>query len=326
LGRRPGWDWRACWRLAAAWNRQPPEVIHTHNLGPLIYAVVARMLVPSLWRVPILHGEHGALQGDSLLPRRLRQRRWLYRTCRKVHTVSAGLRTELINHGFPSHHLVSVLNGVDCERFQPALDRANAKSTVGLPSDSTVLGCVGRFIATKRYPLLIEAFEKMAAKRPDLRLMMVGDGGTEKSAVLEQISKSVFRDRIHVLGHQANPAPFYQAMDLLVMPSSHEGLANALLEAMASGVAVMANSACGAAEVIESERSGFLYEIQDADQLTGWIEPLLANPALLREIGQQARLIAKTRFSLAVMVEGYLQLYQECAAVGGFINEKPSPA
>lgn len=316
LGRRPGWDLRACWRLARDLIHQRPDIIHTHNLGPLIYATVARMLHPRLWRIPILHGEHGALQGDSLTPRRMRQRRWLYRLCGKIHTVSAGLRTELIERGMPAEHLVSLINGVDCRRFAPAVDKKQARRLAGLPEDAWVLGTVGRFIATKRYPLLIEAFEKLAKQFPQAHLLILGDGGPEKAAVADLIERSPVRSRLHPLGHQAEPASFYQAMDLMVMPSSHEGLANALLEAMASGVPVLAHAACGAGEVIEDGVSGLLRQIQTATELAAEMDHWMRRPDELAAIGRAARRSAENHFSLESMMENYLKVYQACVKPG----------
>jgi len=313
LGRKAGWDWGACRRLGADLRRERPDVIHTHNLGPLIYAVVARALSPSLWRVPILHGEHGALQGGSLEPRRLRQRRLLYRFCRIVHTVSEGLRRELVERGLPGKQIVSVLNGVDCQRFAPAGDHRLARCWVGLPEDAVVLGSVGRFIATKRYPMLIEAFEALAERHPRLHLLILGDGGPERDRVMARIEASPQRARITAAGHQADPAPWYQAMDLMVMPSSHEGLANALLEAMASGVPALAHAACGAGEVIEDGWTGFLKELENSSELASEVERLLETSELLNAVGQAARAAAVEKFSLQSMVENYGALYRRVA-------------
>jgi glycosyltransferase involved in cell wall biosynthesis len=313
LGRRPGWDWSACHRLGADLRLERPHVIHTHNVGPLIYAVVARALSPRLWRVPILHGEHGALQGESLEPRRLRQRRRLYRFCRIVHTVSEGLRLELIERGLPGGQIVSVLNGVDCRRFVPREDRRSARCRVGLPEDAVVLGSVGRFIATKRYPMLIETFEILAERHPQLHLVILGDGGPERDRVMARIGASPQRARITAAGHQADPAPWYQAMDLMVMPSSHEGLANALLEAMASGVPALAHSACGAGEVIEDETTGFLRHMDDSSRLASEVGRLLELPERLAAVGQAARAAAVEKFSLDSMVENYGRLYLRVA-------------
>lgn len=314
LGRRPGWDWRACWRLGRALRHLRPDVIHTHNLGPLIYATTARLLFPALWRIPILHGEHGALQGDGLMPRRLRQRRRLYQRCQVVHTVSDGLRQELIAHGMPAEKMVSILNGVDCDRFRPTSNLREARLKAGLPENAFVLGAVGRFIATKRYLLLVEMFEILASANPDCHLMILGDGGAERELVHERIQQSPFVGRIHALGHQAEPAPFYQAMDILVMPSSHEGLANALLEAMASGVPVLAHAACGAGEVVQNNVSGFLAEINNAAELAGRIQSLMAQPGLLRLVSHNARESARAKFSLASMVHNYLEVFRHVSA------------
>jgi glycosyltransferase involved in cell wall biosynthesis len=310
LGRKAGWDWGACWRLGSDLRRERPDVIHTHNLGPLIYAVVARALSPSLWRVPILHGEHGALQGESLEPRRLRQRRLLYRSCRLVHTVSEGLQRELIERGLPGDRIVSVLNGVDCSRFSPTHNPTVARQLAGLPADAVVLGSVGRFIATKRYPMLIEAFEALAERHPRLQLLILGDGGPERERVMARIAASPQRGRITAAGHQADPAPWYQAMDLMVMPSSHEGLANALLEAMASGVPALAHAACGAAEVIEDGQTGFLRRLEDSAGLAVEVARLLEVPEQLDAVVVAAREAAMSHFSLESMVENYASLYR----------------
>lgn len=313
LGRRPGWDWRACWRLALALHRLRPDVIHTHNLGPLIYADTARRMLPTLWRIPIFHGEHGALQGDGLLPKRLQQRRRLYRRCRLVHTVSDGLRRDLIAHDLPAEKMISILNGVDCQRFHPTADRRQARKACGLPEDALVIGAVGRFIATKRYPLLIEAFENLAQDFPQLHLMILGDSGPERENVHQLVQQSPVASRIHLMGHQAEPAPFYQAMHLLAMPSSHEGLANALLEAMASGVPALAHAACGAAEVIEDGISGFLTQIDSASDLAQQISRLVQAPSLLQQVARNARQAAQERFSLDSMVRNYLAAFRKVA-------------
>jgi glycosyltransferase involved in cell wall biosynthesis len=313
LGRRAGWDWAACKKLARHLRNLQPSLIHTHNLGPLIYAAVARLISPTLWGTPIMHGEHGALQGDGLSARRLKQRRLFYRICKLVHTVSAGLREELITRGLPAKKIVSILNGVDCDRFRPVADKQRARLSTGLPENAFVLGAVGRFIATKRYPLMVEAFELLAKDWPELHLMILGDGGAERETVRERVCQSPHADRIHVMGHQQEPAPFYQAMDILVMPSSHEGLANALLEAMASGVPVLAHAACGAGEVIQNGSNGFLQEIQTAADLAEYLTRLRSQPELLSTVSQKARESAQCEFSLSAMVNNYLSAYRQVA-------------
>jgi glycosyltransferase involved in cell wall biosynthesis len=104
-------------------------------------------------------------------------------------------------------------------------------------------------------------------------------------------------------------------MDLMVMPSSHEGLANALLEAMASGVPALAHAACGAGEVIEDEATGFLRHLDDSSGLASEVGRLLELPDRLAAVGRAARSAAIEKFSLKSMVGNYGTLYSKVAKV-----------
>lgn len=288
-----------------------PDVIHTHNLGPLIYAVLAR--ITSFSRVPILHGEHGTLHGEDLGKKRLLQRNLLYRFCRRVHTVSESLREHLSALGLPSRHLCSVINGVDCEQFHPPSDREQSKIELGLPPNSRIIGMVGRFIPGKRHLLLLEAFEKMAAtpECQNTHLMLLGDTGPEKEAILAAINHHPARNRIIWKGHLDDPAPWYQVMDLLAMPSSGEGLSNALLEAMACGVPCVAHPACGANEVISNDTNGVLKSVESADELAEVLSELILDPERMHKLGGKARETVVSKFSLNRMVKNYAILYHE---------------
>lgn len=318
FGRRPGFDRTTVARLARWLRKERPDVIHSHNLGPLIYAILGRS-ASGRWAIPILHGEHGALQGDDLDPRRLRQRRFGYRFARAVHTVSESLRQHLIDHGFPAGQITAVINGVDCRRYQPPSDRAAAKVAAGYGPEDFVIGLVGRFIASKRHELLLDAFTRLAGQAPEAhdrcRLLLLGDGGPEKERILARIATHPLAPRIRWAGHQADPLPFYQAMDLQAMPSASEGLSNALLEGMACGVPALAHPACGASEVIADGASGLLRAVETPDALADCLAEVIAHPEILARLGQGARETAERRFSLDAMVADYAALYDRLAGV-----------
>jgi glycosyltransferase involved in cell wall biosynthesis len=313
LERPPGPSLRTVVRLARLIRWLRPEVVHTHNLGPLFYGGLATAL--GRW-VPLLHGEHGQLTEMELSPRRLRQRRWFYRACRKVHTVSRGLRDHLVQLGLPEEKIEVLVNGVDAGHFSPG-SRKEARAQLGLPADALVLGVVGRFIPSKRHAALIEAFT--AARRQFLQahLLVVGAGGTESEAVAAQVRASAAAERIHLAGFQADPRPFYRAMDVLVAPSIHEGLSNVVLEAMACGVPVLAHTACGNAEVIAAGEDGLLADLGTRELLVNELQKLLASPDRLPALGEQARKKAETQFSLDAMVRGYERIYREVARPRG---------
>jgi glycosyltransferase involved in cell wall biosynthesis len=311
LEKPPGFRFSAITQLARMIARKRPDIIHTHNLGPLIYGTLANIVSGNT--AVVIQGEHAQLRPDEKTLKRRLTRNACYRSCGMVHTVSSGLRDDLVSNGFPNDKIRVILNGVDCIRFSPAVaeERKALRKQHGLPEDSLVVGIVGRFGAFKGHGKLIGGFEQLAGKNPHLCLLMVGDHGPEKDRVLEQAAASAYRERIKWSGFQTEPADFYRLMDLLVVPSGNEGLSNALLEAMACGVACLAHPACGANEVVVEGTNGMLRPMADTDQLANAISAAIADPSLLREMGAQARRTAVEGFSMAAMLSGYSRLYEE---------------
>jgi glycosyltransferase involved in cell wall biosynthesis len=309
LDKPPGFSARAVLGVARHAARIGADLLHPHNLGPLTYAALGSGF--GLWK-PVLQGEHGVFQGDQASPARLRQRQRLYRACRKVHTVSESLRRYLIEHGFPPEKITAVINGVDTGRFQP-VDKAAVRTQLGLPPHGQFIGIVGRFDPNKKHLLLIEAFNRVAAQLPGVRLVIVGDKGAEKGKIHSVAAASPARDRIHLAGFQANPTPWYQVLDLLAAPSIFEGLSNAVLEAMACGVPCLVHNACGNAEVITSGVDGFLAALDTTELLAAELHRVLAMPAELAAVGQRARARVMRDFSMEAMVGNYARIYREVA-------------
>lgn len=308
LDKVPGFSTETVRGLGKLIKKIRPQVLHSHNLGALIYGALA-----SRWGrwIPVLHGEHGQLDKHHLTRKRLWQRRCLYRACVKVHTVSDSLRQDLLGHGFSADKIVAVTNGVDTDRFRPAKDKILARQSLnlGLTEQAVVLGMVGRFSEFKGHDLLLDAFERLCESGRDYHLLLIGAGGSEEQRVLKQVKKSSQRKQIHVLGHQEQPECFYQAMDLMVFPSSHEGLSNAVLESMACGIPVLGSDACGNNEAIINGENGFLESFASPMDLTNVMRRLLTDEKKLMMAGQKARQYMLDRFSIDSMVEGYQKLY-----------------
>ena len=289
-----------------------PHILHTHNLGPLIYGSLASRFGS---QVMILHGEHGQLDKHHLTQKRLWQRKILYRFCERIHTVSESLRRDLIAWNFSESKIVSVTNGVDTDRFKPTENKVISRRALGLPEGGTLLGMVGRFSEFKGHMLLLDTFEILCEERADLNLLLLGAGGSEEPDVLARVSANPFRDRIHVVGHQERPENYYQAMDLMVFPSTHEGLSNAVLESMACGIPVIASKACGNDEAITDGKNGFLEAIDSTQSLSEAIKRVLSDMNALELAGGNARSHMMDRFSIDSMVRGYSQLYRDIAAI-----------
>jgi glycosyltransferase involved in cell wall biosynthesis len=314
LQKANGFTWRSVWELARVIRRWRPDVLHPHNYGPLLYTSLARGL--ALSRVPVCHGEHYRLRDDevSLL------RRWLYQRCQIVH----GVGREMVEH-LERLRLVGpsgariVLNGVDCERFRPCQEsRAALLARHGIeavPDDALVIGMVGRVENHKRQWLLVEALECLALETglPPIVFLCVGGDGAEGSVWREAVSCRPIGQNIRWAGFQSDPRDFYQMMDLLAVISFNEGLSNVMLEAMASGVAVLSHTACSGGEVFDPGVSGFLYEIQDVGTLADVLRTLFADRASLECVGAAARAHTVENLSLAAMAERYRHLYADAA-------------
>jgi glycosyltransferase involved in cell wall biosynthesis len=310
LGKSVGFSLLATLRLAILIARLRPVVVHSHNLGPLIYAALATLHGRT---AALVQGEHAHLLPWEKTPRRLAQRLRYYRICHTVHTVAPAMSEELAVLGLRARELVTIENGVDTERFVPA-NRAAARRALGLPADALLLGLVGRFGPYKGHRTLLDAFDSLAVQHPRCALLLIGAGGSEESAIRQRATASPQRDRIHFAGFQSNPVPYYQALDFLVVPSTNEGMSNAVLEAMACGIPALGNFDCGHESLLTPDFDGFLADLRTAESLTHALDPLLRAPQRLVDTGAHARTTVARRFSLARMLDAYDHLYRSAAS------------
>jgi glycosyltransferase involved in cell wall biosynthesis len=192
------------------------------------------------------------------------------------------LRRRLIALGAPEERTVTLRNGVDLERFSPG-DRAVARAGLGL--SGFVLLSVGSLIPRKGHALTIEAMQHW----PDCTLLIAGAGPLR--AQLEGLARTLgVAERVRFLGEvpHAELPELYRAADLLVLASEREGWANVLLEAMASGTAVVATNVNGAPEVVRSRAAGLLVDRRTAACLARAVDRLRQHPPLREETRRYA--------------------------------------
>ncbi len=324
MGKQDRFSWSCVRNLRRHIAATRADVLHTHNLGTLIYAALATFGGRTC---PIAHGEHGQIQKHELTGKRLWQRRLIFRCCKRVHVVSASVRENLADLRIIGRDAIDVItNGVDCDRYCPPASKAPARVAAGFDADAFVIGIVGRLVALKRHAMLFEAFARIANEHPAARLLVVGDGGDDREEIISSMQQHSFASRILWAGHQNDLKPWYQAMDLLAAPSEIEGLSNAVLEAMAAGVPVLAHSACGNAEVVSDKTNGFLRDIDSAETLAAILREAIAAPSQLVTLGANARAEVRRRFSMESMVAGYARLYRESAGWDASQNSSSAPS
>ncbi|MBT6462890.1 MAG: glycosyltransferase [Opitutae bacterium] len=312
LGKKPGFDRRLPRILRDKINEIGPDIIHTHNLGPLIYAAMARFLGVT---IPIFHGEHASLTLTDLRLRKRLQRILLYRLCKKIHTVGDSMTRQLDELKLSPTPVLTLRNGVDTVLFQPNKDKAQIrKELLDLSGELLLVGVFGRFGPYKRHEFLLEAFAEIGEKLPNIHLLIVGGGGDRERVVLDKIQCHPLRSRIHAVGYQTDPVAYYQCLDLLLLPSENEGLSNCALEAMACGVPVLTNQNCGSEDLILHGVDGFVRPLISIDNLLEGLTDIFAKDMpTLENVSVMARKKIENDFSLDSMANSYRKAYQDLA-------------
>jgi glycosyltransferase involved in cell wall biosynthesis len=194
--------------------------------------------------------------------------------------------------------------------------RSAARAELGLPADCEAIGIVGRLTAIKGHEHFLEMARRLAARRPRVRFLIVGDG--ELRHELEaSVHLSGLSDRTLFLGWRKELPPVYAAMDVLALTSLNEGSPVVLKEAMAAGVPCVAHRVGGVPDLIEPGVTGFLVEPGDAEALAGAVERCLAGGKALGEMLERARARMLERHGHEAMVDALEQLYTELLARSG---------
>lgn len=191
---------------------------------------------------------------------------------------------------------------------------------LGIPPRGKVIGSVGRLWKQKGYKDLIWAAELLRAAYEDVWYVIVGDG-PERGLLQEFRDSSGADQAVRFAGHRTDASRWIQAFDVLWNGSLYEGQSNTILEAMAHGVPVLATDIPGNRDLVEHERTGFLYPIGDIKGLGKFTNLILSDPERLKQMGHASRLRAEQEFSLENMVGQYEQLYTRLAKEKGLLPE-----
>ena len=314
LNRRPGHSFTLYWRLWSVLRRLRPSVVHTRNLAALEGQVPA-FFVAGARRVHGEHGRdmfdlHGANRKYNLLRRAIRPLVQRYIAVSKdlaswlVTTV--GARPEQVRH---------IYNGVAQDIFHPRCgERPDLAPSEFLPSDALVVGTVGRLAQVKDQATLVRAFAAALRHKPEwkarLRLVIVGEGPM-RSELESCVRDEGVEERVWLAGDRDDVPDLLRMMDIFVLPSLGEGISNTILEAMASGLPLIATRVGGNPELVDEGINGQLVPPADADALTRAIYVYAEDAALVRRHGQAGLAKVTECFGWDRCVESYLSVYDE---------------
>lgn len=278
------------------------DAIHAHLAGsPALAAALAGRWLGKPVIVKLGAGRgYGEISSSAPLTRlKLRLLVWL-----KPHflAVAADLAAEAREH-MGDVEIELLPNGVDLARFKPLLaaDKKALRDSYGW--SGTVFLYTGRLSWEKRLPW----FAKLWAEATEGRdaLLILAGAGPEKGA-LEELGL----DRVRILASVDDTSPLYAAADAFILPSVSEGLSNSLLEAMASGLAIVASSVGGTAEAIENGKTGLLFGKDDESAAKIAARRVVDDPKEAAHLGAAARLVCEERYALAHVADRLMALYR----------------
>lgn len=314
LHKREGKDPGIYFRLWRLFRHLRPVIVHTRNLSAL-EAQLPAVLAGVRCRV---QGEHGRDIHD--IDGRNRKYNLLRRVFRPLVDRYIPLSRDLeqwlrSSVGVADNKIVTICNGVNSELFHPASAGREALPVEGFAGmDSIVIGTVGRMQTVKDQLTLVRAFvlllERLPELRSRLRLVLIGDGPLRAQAqtMLQQANAL---DVCWLPGSRDDMPALLRGMDIFVLPSLAEGISNTILEAMASGLPVIATHVGGNPELVVEGQTGTLVPPANPDVMADALQRYIKDAVMRHQHGMQGRQRIEQEFNLDTMVQRYLSVYDD---------------
>ena len=300
-------------RLARLLREWQPDVIHCRNWNTWMDTAAAHRLVSR--RTPLVWSFHGFADGEWFPWRRRVASRLLARMTDHLFAVCHDASQRYAHRtGIPTDRFEVVYNGVDTECYAPAEDRARTRAALGLADHEILVLTVASLTPVKDHAGLVQAIARLPlAPEAPVRFLFLGDGAL-RPALETQIADLGLAQRVLLPGNSDQVPGCLSIADFLVLPSRLEGMSNAILEAMASGLPVVARRVGGNPELVVDGETGLLTAPGDVEDLAAALQRLIDDDALRWRMGQAARQRAETVFSLDAMMAAYADFYRR--AVG----------
>lgn len=294
-------------RLAAWLRREKIELVHVHDYTATLIAVPAAKLAGCKVVVGRLDLAHWHSPAQRLV---LAQ---LSRMADHVIGNADVIRTLLVEgEGIPAHRVSVVRNGLDLPRFD-----ARRREGLKAPLPDTGGAPVVIHVANMNHPVkrqedLISAVAQVNRYGTPLHAYLVGDGPRRRE--LEQLAQSLgVKEQVHFLGHRTDVPAVYERGTMGVLCSTHEGLSNAIMEGMASGLPMVVTHAGGNPELVKHEERGLVVPVEAPVTLANAFQRLLDDPVRAREMGQKARAFVERELTLQHMVASHDAVYRHVA-------------
>ena len=305
-------DLSALLRTATITGELKGDLVHSHLFGSAVRAG----LVSQMRRIPAIGTIHGHLDLNSA-ERFHRLKVGIVKHClRQVVFVSEGLRQSCIGPmGLRPSQTAVIHNGVDPTVFAPAAGRCSFRRELGIDVDEFVVGCVGRLQPIKGFEILLHAAAILKSESTKYRFVIVGDGDPAYTRALTELRDALgLADSVVFSGFRSDVSEVMTAFDVYALTSHSEGFSLSTIEAMASGVPVVATRCGGPEQILDDGISGLLVENGSAPAVAQAIHRLRHDPAERVRLRTAGRACVLARFTVDAQVAAYEDLYDRVLA------------
>lgn len=308
LNKKPGNDLKLYFRLWSIFVKKKIDIVHCRGWATMMEGIISARLA----RVPvIIYGFHGKTYEDIQEEKRRRviAQKILLKLTDGIITLIDNMKNDLCSSlSIPGEKVEIIKNGVDLTKFGKGDRRLRQGFNVG--DDEYVVGVVGRIDPVKNYAAVIEAFHIVSSKYKNIKMIIVGEGPDFKD-IEAKIEGMGLSGSILMLGSRDDVYNLLQCFDVFIQPSFYEGLSNTILEAMATGLPVIASRVGGNPDVIKEDENGLLFSPGDVDGLANAIEKMYLNKELRENMASANKAKIVNEFSLEKMVAQYERYYQK---------------
>ena len=310
-------DALAVFRLAELIRKERPQILHTHTAKAGFVGRIAALLAGNARPPIVVHTFHGHVLRGYFNPfvtlgfRTLE--RWLASGTTKLIAVSPEVRDDLVRLGVAPQEKFAVIRlGIELgERVGGGDDvRRETRRQLGIGPDAFVVGWVGRMTAVKRTDDVLRAFRELLDRDVDAWLCLVGDG-PDRAHMERRAHELGIARRCLFVGYQDDVAPYYEAIDALLLPSVNEGTPVSVIEALAAGRPAVATRVGGVPDVVRDGVDGFLADVGDASTLADRLAELARDPERRAEMGREGREHVVQRYAVDRLVDDVDRLYRE---------------
>jgi L-malate glycosyltransferase len=293
-------------RIARFLRRERIQIMHAHDLWSNMVGTIAAKIA----RVPVTITSQRDLSHDAWYGSyRRRVLRFLQGRSSAVLTNAKAIRDGLIEDGVPAKKVCVVYNGVDIDRFRNT--KPNREWLFPGSVGRKLIVLVGNMNSdVKGHPVLISAAAEIVKSHPEVQFLLVGDGPKRRDYEA-MVEADGLKQHFLFLGRRSDIPEILVSCDIAVLPSLAEGLPNAVLEYLASGLPVVATALGGNLEVVQDGVSGLLIPPNDSDALTSALKRLLSDPAFAEQLGNAGQKEVQTKFSFDRLVSQVDVLYAD---------------